>query len=129
MTFKDINKDVLIHCKTQDEAKQLVEHLGCDSDWIGFWKEFGSDTHYEIYPNLQMNSFGNKKMYQGSGLRIVEFSDLIIDDSEKSVSQIIQEVCETVCDHLCKYSDTADDAGVCDYMREHDGKCPLDRLQ
>lgn len=45
----------------------------------------------------------------------------------KSATQIIEEVCETVCDDLCKYRDTADDDFICDYMREH-GKCPLDRL-
>lgn len=47
---------------------------------------------------------------------------------EKSATKIIEEVAETVCDDLCKYRDTCDEDCVCDYMREHDGKCPLDRL-
>ena len=31
-----------------------------------------------------------------------------------------------VCDNLCKYRDTADADMICDYMREHEGSCPLD---
>lgn len=45
------------------------------------------------------------------------------------IKQIVQEVTETVCDDLCKYRDTADEDLICDYMRQHDMKCPLDLLQ
>lgn len=38
----------------------------------------------------------------------------------------LSRVAETVCDELCRYNDTADDDGVCDYMRQHGGECPLD---
>lgn len=40
----------------------------------------------------------------------------------------IEDVCEIVCMELCKYQATTDEEFICDYMREHDGKCPLDRL-
>lgn len=51
-----------------------------------------------------------------------------IGEAIKSATKVILEVCETVCDNLCKYSETADEDSVCDYMREHEGHCPLDRL-
>lgn len=51
-----------------------------------------------------------------------------IGEAIKSATKVILEVCETVCDDLCKYSETADEDSVCDYMREHEGHCPLDRL-
>lgn len=47
----------------------------------------------------------------------------------ESASRIIDQVCETVCDDLCKYRDTTDDDLYCDYMREHNGECPLDKLR
>ena len=47
---------------------------------------------------------------------------------QKGIQEIIQEVSEDICDHYCKYRDTADEDCVCDYMREHDNKCPLEEL-
>lgn len=46
---------------------------------------------------------------------------------EINVTRIIEEVCNTICDKLCKYSGTGDDDCICDYIKEHD-ECPLDRL-
>lgn len=48
-------------------------------------------------------------------------------EQNKNVAKIIKEVCQIVCDDLCKYAETTDDDYVCDYQREH-GECPLDRL-
>lgn len=131
MIFKEIKPGMVIHCKTQEEAKILVGHLNGDKDYVDYWTKYGQDTHYEISSRLKPTTFGTRNLYRNSmhQYQIVEFTDLIITDSEKPVSQIIEEVRETVCDHLCKYSDTADEDGVCDYMRAHDGNCPLDRLQ
>ena len=47
------------------------------------------------------------------------------------MSDIAKELFElqnTVCNELCKYSRTHNDAHICDYMRLHEGKCPLDAL-
>lgn len=46
----------------------------------------------------------------------------------ENITTIIEEVCETVCDNLCKYSSTSDENCECDYIREN-GSCPLDRLR
>ena len=46
---------------------------------------------------------------------------------EKSVTQIISEVAEDICDNYCKYRETVDDDALCDVIRDG-GKCPLDKL-
>ena len=45
----------------------------------------------------------------------------------KSVIDIIKEVCEIVCDELCKYRDLTDENCECDYTKKN-GTCPLDKL-
>lgn len=47
--------------------------------------------------------------------------------AEKNVTQEIETVCELVCDKLCKYRETVDEEGECDYIREY-GACPLSSL-
>lgn len=46
---------------------------------------------------------------------------------EKSLREILQKVCEDICDNYCKYRDTADEEYLCSRIREGDS-CPLDRL-
>lgn len=41
---------------------------------------------------------------------------------------MIEELCEEVCDQHCKYSETCDSEG-CDYCREHEGACYLDKVR
>ena len=45
----------------------------------------------------------------------------------KSVTDLIQEVCEDICDNYCKCRDTVDEDCNCVIMREK-GACPLDKL-
>lgn len=44
---------------------------------------------------------------------------------EKTVIQVLQELAENICDDFCKYQETTDKEGVCDWIR-NGGKCPLD---
>ena len=44
------------------------------------------------------------------------------------ISDILEEVANEVCKNLCKYYETTDEDAICDYMREHDRACPLDKL-
>lgn len=46
----------------------------------------------------------------------------------ENATQIIQETAEEICDKFCKYRDTCDENAECDYMRENNGACPLDKL-
>ena len=48
-------------------------------------------------------------------------------DRKETVTKMIEDIASEVCDHLCKYRETADEESVCDYMREHE-QCPLDKL-
>lgn len=45
----------------------------------------------------------------------------------KTVSEILQEIQEDICDNYCKYRDTSDEDCLCDVLRRGDA-CPLDRL-
>ena len=45
----------------------------------------------------------------------------------ESVIEIIEQVCEDICDNYCMYRDTVDDECLCDVTR-NGGRCPLDRL-
>lgn len=45
----------------------------------------------------------------------------------KTISEILQEVREDICDNYCKYRDTSDEDCLCDKIRDG-GNCPLDRL-
>lgn len=45
----------------------------------------------------------------------------------ESVTKIIQDVCEKICDDFCKYKDTCDDNCECEYIR-NGNTCSLDRL-
>ncbi len=45
----------------------------------------------------------------------------------KSVTEILEEVCSDICDNYCKYRDTVDEDGNCEAMRAGIG-CPLDKL-
>lgn len=48
-------------------------------------------------------------------------------DARQTLSQILEEVREDICDNYCKYRDTADEECLCDKIRDG-GECPLDRL-
>ena len=45
----------------------------------------------------------------------------------QTIKERITEVCEDICDHYCKYRDTADEEFLCERIRDG-GTCPLDRL-
>ncbi len=45
----------------------------------------------------------------------------------KTISLMLQEISEDICNNYCKYRDTADEDNLCALIR--DGRlCPLDRL-
>ncbi|MDE7185137.1 MAG: hypothetical protein K2O40_11875 [Lachnospiraceae bacterium] len=45
----------------------------------------------------------------------------------KTISQMLQEISEDICDNYCKYRDTADEEALCAPLR-NGGECPLDKL-
>ena len=46
---------------------------------------------------------------------------------DKSITQLLEEIREDLCDNYCKYRDTCDENCECDITRDG-GTCPLDRL-
>lgn len=46
---------------------------------------------------------------------------------EKSVSEILREVCEDICDNYCKYRITGDEEHLCSLIKGG-VSCPLDGL-
>ena len=48
-------------------------------------------------------------------------------ESVKNVQQIIEEVCQEICDNYCIYRETCDENAECEPIRNGE-KCPLDRL-
>lgn len=50
-----------------------------------------------------------------------------MEKQTKTISEILEEIREDICDNYCKYRDTVDEDCLCDKLR--DGRsCPLDRL-
>lgn len=47
---------------------------------------------------------------------------------EKTLTQIIDEVCEEICIHYCEYRNTADEDYICEKVR-NENTCPLDKLR
>ena len=48
-------------------------------------------------------------------------------EQNQTIFQILQEVTDDMCDNFCKYLDTTDEEGDCDWIR-NGGKCPLDKI-
>lgn len=48
------------------------------------------------------------------------------ENEELSIIEMLQAICEDICDNYCKYNNTADDNGDCDITRN--GTCPLHKL-
>lgn len=47
---------------------------------------------------------------------------------EKTLTQIIDEVCEEICSHYCEYRNTTDEDCICEKVR-NENTCPLDKLR
>lgn len=49
------------------------------------------------------------------------------EDAMSDIQIIAEETAEQICDNFCEYRKTITEDG-CQYCREHDNKCPFDRL-
>ena len=51
-----------------------------------------------------------------------------VEGEQKTVAELIEKVCEDICDNYCEYRHTSDENAECEILRC--GKeCPLDRLR
>lgn len=83
MRLKEIKPGMVIHCKTQEEANILCEHLREKQVWKTFWRNYKSDTCYQMstVENLHIHPFlcyGDIDSFDG--MDITEFSDIIMPE-------------------------------------------------
>jgi hypothetical protein len=89
MKLKPIEDEMVVHCKTEDEAKELIkwacDERGYNTFPLGTWHDYKDYTCYHFY---QLNngkntiSYCNKSYYLDNNYEITEFSDLIIPEEE-----------------------------------------------
>ena len=85
MRLKEIKEDMIIHCKTQEEANMLCEALGAEDKWKAYWKYAEDETCYHIHSN-DICCYGTISSFTR---KITEFSDLIIPDQELSAEEAL----------------------------------------
>ena len=85
MRLKEIKEDMIIHCKTQEEANMLCEALGAEDKWKAYWKYAEDETCYHIHSN-DICCYGKISSFTR---KITEFSDLVIPDLELSAEEAL----------------------------------------
>lgn len=85
MKLREIEAGMIIHCKTQDQALDLARYGGLSYAMAAtFWNEYKSDTCY--YRGRNGWSYCDKDYFIDNGYKIIEFEDLIIDESIPALS-------------------------------------------
>lgn len=111
MRLKEIKPGMVIHCKTEEEAKELMLHLeskgltwgsGENPTCNNRFSILGEFTCYKIHEGYL--TFDCYSHFESSNSTITEFSDLIIPElSAKEVLEIMGEICSSIhgCDSHC----------------------------
>ena len=47
--------------------------------------------------------------------------------NNQSITSMLQQIVEDICENYCKYRETCDEEAMCDIIRDG-GECPLDKL-
>ena len=103
MRLKEIKEDMIIHCKTQEEANMLCEALGAEDKWKAYWKYAEDETCYHIHSN-DICCYGTISSFTR---KITEFSDLIIPDPELSAEEALLAY-----DQMCKENYCCNDCPI-----------------
>ena len=103
MRLKEIKEDMIIHCKTQEEANMLCEALGAEDKWKAYWKYAEDETCYHIHSN-DICCYGTISSFTR---KITEFSDLIIPDQELSAEEALLAY-----DQMCKENYCCNDCPI-----------------
>ena len=92
MRLKEIKPVMVIHCKTIEEAKNLVELTNSAPAFLRSWGGEEVKTCYRM-ENGKINGFSSAFYYKKNGYEIVEFSDLIIPElTAEEVWNIASEI-------------------------------------
>lgn len=98
--------DLMVHIRDIDEGVDIGERIG----------ELGNTIDELTEGMLDM-------------IDTLEESEMrTSDDRDVTVSDIIEEVKNRICNDYCKYSDEYGPAGFDDMIEDHCGDCPLGRL-
>lgn len=102
MRLKDIKPGMVIHCKTEEEAKELMLHLeskgltwgtGENPTCNNRFSILGGFTCYKIHEGYL--TFDCYSHFESSNSKITEFSDLIIPElSAKEVLEALHDMCQ-----------------------------------
>lgn len=102
MRLREIKPGMVIHCKTEEEAKILLAHLknkgvrwasGISMDKT-IWKNYLHNTCYAIDHDETLR-YSDKKHFEMVDREVTEFSDLIIPElSPAEVPAILYEICK-----------------------------------
>ena len=103
MRLKEIKEDMIIHCKTQEEADMLCEALGAEDKWKAYWKYAEGETCYHIHSN-DICCYGTISSFTR---KITEFSDLIIPYPELSAEEALLTY-----DQMCKENYCCNDCPI-----------------
>jgi hypothetical protein len=88
MKLKPIENDMIVHCKTEDEAKELIRWAyECGFEWVisdAYKTNFAMYKEETCYYFLQFSiSFSSKKYFDNKGYDILEFSELVLEEEPK----------------------------------------------
>lgn len=79
MKLKEIEVGMVIHCKTRDQAWDLVRHSDLCSELASkYWDVYKTDTCY--YRGKRGWGYCDKAYFIECGYNVTEFEDLIIDE-------------------------------------------------
>lgn len=100
MKLREIKPGMVIHCKTREEANQLVDLTDIGKSYKNYWRIEKENTCYSFRNNFWQ--FSPIDWYIRNGYTITEFSDLIDDKlSAEEVLKIYGEIRECngiICD-------------------------------
>ena len=107
MRLKEINPGMVIHCKTEDEAKELFKNLDAISyRWNKLkcltldntrFDDYKENTCYRI-KEVKAISFRDSDYFKRCGCEITEFSDLILPElTAEEALTLYAKVCKNSC--------------------------------
>lgn len=98
MKLRELEKGMVIHCKTQEDAMVLVNQYYMPTEFVSvYWYTYRENTCY-FFTNQNTWMYCSKNYYLREGHEVIEFEDLIIDESIPTLptKQVLDDyiVCE-----------------------------------
>ena len=112
MRLKEIKPGMVVHCKTLDEMKQLIEFCNIDNIPSMIWnyklKGQGVDEKTDCLrfdENGNFSGFDRRAFFENEHYKITEFSDLIIQElTAEETIKLHTEVCCSSCKECPLYN-------------------------